>query len=589
MRRLAFPSVLAVALWLLAPQASAQRILQLHFVPAAPRAQFAVWIESPDGVYLRTLGITQAVSLYGIGNRPGAMEMNSGYRWPYGRREGVLPVWGHRRASAPGAELFHRVIFQNRLTEGYASRTSEDSTRDDYFCLSFDRSRSGQGALDAMSCASVFNSDKGRYITDEDVAGGYAEPIIENGGGEYLLDLFSLYPPRRDVRRCSSPGCRDRADVDLYDADARRVMPEIDAVTMATARAGSPVDIVFTVPDEWAPGTYTVYVETNVEGDPNESFPAPPIASDYSQWDTWAIGFGYSYRGQPSVVYRMDVALDENGATASTLTPAGYGSVDGRGSSGGDMHEMDGSITMDPDTHPGSGGDRLQIVDGARVTATVIPPVMCDENTPPGTIEGFAVSQYSDRRQAHHWAHVTFVAPTDDQHVTRYELRFAQTPITDLESFTRAMPGQAANLASQAVEIPTSAAPGQSVSFDIGQLTFSSHYWVAVRALDGCNASGPIAVTEFTTPAIEFTTVSPCFVATAAYGSPMASEVGALRRFRDRYLMSSELGHALVSAYYEVGPVLADAIRDDEDRRTAARSLLAPVVWMAEALVGESR
>jgi hypothetical protein len=50
--------------------------------------------------------------------------MNSGYHWPYGRREGVLPIWAHRRAAAPGAGQFPRVIFQNRA-EGYASRTCD--------------------------------------------------------------------------------------------------------------------------------------------------------------------------------------------------------------------------------------------------------------------------------------------------------------------------------------------------------------------------------------------------------------------------------------------------------------------------------
>lgn len=585
MRRIACVVLVAAMLGAFAPGiASAQRIITISFTPAAPRAQFAVWIEDPDGVYLRTLGLTQAVALRGIGNRPGAFEMNSGFHWPYGRREGVLPVWGHRRASAPGAELFRRVIFQNRFSEGYASRTTEDSTRDDYFCLSFDQRSTRQEALDAISCASVFNSDKGRYITEADVANGYDEPIVE-APGRYALDLFSLYPPRRDVTMCTTPGCHDRPDVALYDADVHRIMPEIDAVTMATARAGSPVDIMFTAPDEWPSGTYSVYVEVSVEGDANGAFPAPPGPTN-NDWDSWAIGYGYSYRGQPSVVYRMDVALDAHGAVASTLMPAGYGSVDGRGDTGGDMHAMDDTISMDPTVHPGSGGDRLQIVGGARVTATVIPPAMCEANTPPSRVGDFVVSQHPNRRESHHFAHVAFLASGDDQRVARYEMRYATDPITDEDSFARARPALAASVESLALEIPTTASAGEPVEVDIGGLTFLTHYYVAVRAIDGCNAAGPIAVGEVTTTAIEFTTVSPCFVATAAYGSPLADEVGALRRFRDRYLMTNALGQALVAAYYEVGPSLADFIRDDADRRAAARSVLAPIVdvagWLSE-------
>ena len=115
--------------------AADERAIVLNFTPTE-RAQIAIWIESADGTFLSTVGLTQAVSVRGIGNRPGATQMNSGYHWPYGRREGVLPVWAHRRASAPGAVQFPRIIFQRR-PEGYASRTCEDSTRDSYFCLSF--------------------------------------------------------------------------------------------------------------------------------------------------------------------------------------------------------------------------------------------------------------------------------------------------------------------------------------------------------------------------------------------------------------------------------------------------------------------
>ena len=144
------------------------------------RAQIAIWIESADGTFLSTVGLTQAVSVRGIGNRPGATQMNSGYHWPYGRREGVLPVWAHRRASAPGAAPVPRIIFQRR-PEGYASRTCEDSTRDSYFCLSFSAESTRREGLDAISCASAFNSDKGRIMNAEDVAAGYTEPASVGG------------------------------------------------------------------------------------------------------------------------------------------------------------------------------------------------------------------------------------------------------------------------------------------------------------------------------------------------------------------------------------------------------------------------
>ncbi|MDW8245195.1 MAG: hypothetical protein RMJ84_01330 [Sandaracinaceae bacterium] len=200
-------SIVLCALWGWSLKTEAQRLVEIEYVPTK-RAQIAIWISDANDVYLRTLMLTQSVALYGIGNRPGALQMNSGFRWPYGRREGVLPVWAHARMRAPGARPFRRVIFQDRVSEGHASRSSNDYSRDDHFCLSFNLATTQRDALDAVSCASVFNSDKGRYITEADVQRRYREPIEMAPGvpGVYLLDLYSLYPPRRDVRRCTEQG-----------------------------------------------------------------------------------------------------------------------------------------------------------------------------------------------------------------------------------------------------------------------------------------------------------------------------------------------------------------------------------------------
>src|SRR5262245_49298053 len=162
------PALAAVVACLATTSAAARaqtgpRLATFRFVPTA-RAQIAIWLESADGTRFATVRLTEAVALRGIGNRPGASQMNSGYHWPYGRREGVLPIWAHRRAAAPGAETFHRVIFQNRTSEGWASRSSNDFSVDSYYCLSFQRAASSMDALDAVTCPSTFNSDKGRYF-----------------------------------------------------------------------------------------------------------------------------------------------------------------------------------------------------------------------------------------------------------------------------------------------------------------------------------------------------------------------------------------------------------------------------------------
>ncbi len=76
-----------------------------------------------------------------------------------------------------------------------------------------------------------------------------------------------------------------------------------------------------------------------------------------------------------------------------------------------------------------------------------------------------------------------------------------------------------------------------------------------------------------------------CFIATAAYGSPLASEVQVLRELRDQYLLRYQLGIAFVETYYEVSPPLARVIAENEALRAMVQLALAPVVWWAHALL----
>lgn len=78
-----------------------------------------------------------------------------------------------------------------------------------------------------------------------------------------------------------------------------------------------------------------------------------------------------------------------------------------------------------------------------------------------------------------------------------------------------------------------------------------------------------------------------CFIATAAYSTPMAKEVLYLRAFRDRYLLTNELGRQFVAFYYRVSPPIADFIREHEWLRRAARLWLRPYVELAKWLVDE--
>jgi hypothetical protein len=602
------------------PVDETSRVLDIELTPTA-RAQIAIWIERDDGTFMDTVALTQATAYRGIGNRPGASQMNSGFRWPYGRRENVLPVWGHRRASAPGAELFPRVIFQDRNSEGFASRTSNDFSRDDYYCLSFDVSTTRREALDAVSCASIFNSDKGRYITEEDIGANYAEPFEEGGSANMRpLTLGSVYPPRRDVSRCDTMGCNDHEDVARYADDVREIMPNIDAVTMATPAGDMLRRVQFDVPESWPDGEYVVFVEVNVEGDYNDdfndlSYPTPTGPS--GTWDYWAQNYGYPYRGQPSVVYSLPFTLGPAGGTWSTSDPLGFGDIHGMT---GEMAPMSGAISDDPATAPGSGADRLrEMSDGSRLRVGMIstnvcasddpPPEcgvecsgaspcadgficapdntcvgFCDLDMPPAAVEDFEISQHEDEKHSHQWATLSFTVPESDRELARYEVRYGVEPIVDAETFMRAQPAFAADIDTIELVVPTDAGPGERVEVSFGGMQPEATYYVGIRAVDRCNDRGPVEVAEITTTEINFTTVTPCFVATAAYGSPMASEIGTLRRFRDRHLLTNAIGRAFVDVYYTVGPHAADVIRSDETLRGIARTMLTPLIRIAEWL-----
>lgn len=69
-----------------------------------------------------------------------------------------------------------------------------------------------------------------------------------------------------------------------------------------------------------------------------------------------------------------------------------------------------------------------------------------------------------------------------------------------------------------------------------------------------------------------------CFIATAAYGSPLEKHVQILRSFRDRVLLKSNAGRMFVKTYYTLSPTLAKWIAESQERRSITRTLLTPVV-----------
>lgn len=107
--------------------------------------------------------------------------------------------------------------------------------------------------------------------------------------------------------------------------------------------------------------------------------------------------------------------------------------------------------------------------------------------------------------------------------------------------------------------------------YDLDGLT-NSQEWAGVMSQGGDLDDFILAATD---PSIRATVASAsgggCFIATAAYGTPLASEIDALRALRDRHLLTNALGTAFTDTYYRLSPPIADLIAEREGLRTVVR------------------
>jgi uncharacterized repeat protein (TIGR02543 family) len=72
-----------------------------------------------------------------------------------------------------------------------------------------------------------------------------------------------------------------------------------------------------------------------------------------------------------------------------------------------------------------------------------------------------------------------------------------------------------------------------------------------------------------------------CFIATAAYGSPLDPHVQVLRDFRDKYLMTNKPGQAFVRFYYKYSPPIANFIERHKVLKSCVRILLIPLITVS--------
>ena len=510
--------------------------------------QIVIWVETTTGEYVTTLYITSQTGRFGMGNRPGRYDFNSGPMWPYGRRITTFPVWAHKHG-----QTFPVVEFQNapdnpfdcftgsgstyaQCGENNLSHPFSQSSPEKHFCQPLMPSDGKwTTAADAMSCATQAFTDKGRFAS--------AAPADT---------AASLYPPRTDVLR-SQP---DSPSVDMY----KSINP-FDAVSQATPVLGQMAEIDWPIPQDlpMPMGDYVMWVEVAKAFDSNATYNAtaypPPSGISWSE-------YGIPYRGQPSILYKIPFTIGLADTVASTPQYAGYGDPTGKD---GAIRPPDSTITTDT---PGSGGSRLQVLmDGSRVRVTTHPefdstPPADPTNVQPLDIEPTDVT-------------MSFIAPGDDGimgKVNSYDVRYlAGGTLTDA-NFDQGNP-------IDAVVTPTDAGSVQTV--DVTKLLPETTYSIGIRANDNCGNSSHVIAAQVTTLPSKAGEVDACFVATAAYGSLMANDVEMLRHFRDSFLQKTALGELAVETYYTFGPGVAGIVGQSELLRATARDALSPLVaWV---------
>lgn len=129
--------------------------------------------------------------------------------------------------------------------------------------------------------------------------------------------------------------------------------------------------------------------------------------------------------------------------------------------------------------------------------------------------------------------------------------------------------------------------PADKTSFTVpsGTLQIGTSYtWQVIYRDDRGVLSAASAPTSFTA-----SKPAPggrdCFIATAAFGSPMAGQVEILRQFRDRYLLTHHPGRMFVAWYYREGPAAANYIEDRPLTKAAVRAALYPLIGFSFLLI----
>ena len=121
-------------------------------------------------------------------------------------------------------------------------------------------------------------------------------------------------------------------------------------------------------------------------------------------------------------------------------------------------------------------------------------------------------------------------------------------------------------------------------SGDVEHITDVESMAVTITMEDNCSITANFAAVGWYSIGGSIPSVG-CFIATAAYGTPMAEEIQVLREVRDEYLLTNPAGQLLVALYYRVSPPIAEFITDHPTLKPIVRAGLAPAVAMSAVAV----
>jgi len=150
------------------------------------------------------------------------------------------------------------------------------------------------------------------------------------------------------------------------------------------------------------------------------------------------------------------------------------------------------------------------------------------------------------------------------------------------------------------VTLPVSSSNLSIGTVDTSSLTFTFKNWsvdqtVTVTSLVSSSQTYSIILGESSSADVDYDGLNPmdvtvanggndsggdgnCFIATAAYGSPLASQLKVLSKFRDHFLLTNRIGKRFVRFYYTYSPPMADFIEKHDSLRMMVRLCLIPVV-----------